>query len=374
MRVFYDLENLPLFNNAVVTIGTFDGVHLGHQKIIHQLKDEAKQIAGETVIVTFHPHPRKIVQQNETPLRLLNTLNEKLSLLKKHNVENVIVVPFNEAFASQTAEEYVQDFLVKKIHPHTIIIGYDHRFGKGRTGDYHTLESYGKLLNFRVKEIPEKLLNEVTISSTKIREALLHGDIATVTNFLGYPYFLQGTVVKGNQIGRTIGYPTANIQVEDADKLIPAIGVYAVKVIVNEAAYGGMLGISLRPTIEESTRISIEVNIFDFAQDIYGKNIKVELLAWLRSEEKFNGLDALKAALAKDEEDAREILNKIITIIKGDLVYEKLKQLTLIKQLNWENYYLDEKNNEKWIEEYPNSFYQGGGEPQLRKLDKFSWE
>ncbi len=307
MRVFYELQNLPSFKNGVVTIGTFDGVHLGHQKIITQLKQEARKIEGETIIVTFHPHPRKIVQQNETPLHLLNTLNEKLYLLEQSGIDDVIVVPFNQAFASQTAEEYVQDFLVGKIHPHTIIIGYDHRFGKGRTGDYHTLEKYGTLLNFKVKEISEEVLHEVAISSTQIRKALSEGKIDAANESLGYSYFLEGTVVKGNQIGRTIGYPTANIQVGDSDKLIPAIGVYAVKVIVDDATYGAMLGISLRPTIEESTKISVEVNIFDFAQDIYGKIIKIEILAYLRDEVKFNGLYELKDALAKDEEDARKI-------------------------------------------------------------------
>lgn len=307
MRVFYDLENLPAFKNAVATIGTFDGVHLGHRKIIHRLKEEAKQVSGETVVVTFHPHPRKVVQH--APLQLLNTLDEKLFLLNKSGIDNVIVVPFNEAFAVQTAEEYVKDFLVNKIHPHTIIIGYDHRFGKDRSGDYHTLEKYGGQYGFKVKEIPEELLNEIAISSTQIRKALLAGKVDAANECLGYPYFLEGEVVKGKQIGRTIGFPTANIAVKDADKLIPAIGVYAVNVFVDNKAYGGMLGISLRPTIEESKDVSVEVNIFDFDKDIYQKNIKAEIVAWLRSELKFNNLDELKAALAADEKAAREILS-----------------------------------------------------------------
>jgi len=309
MRVLYDLENLPAFKNAVVTIGTFDGVHLGHQKIIAQLKEEAKQIGGETIIITFHPHPRKIVQHE--PLFLLNTLSEKLHLLRQSGIDNVIVVPFNEAFALQTADEYVKDFLVNKIHPHTIIIGYDHRFGKGRTGDYHTLEKYGTLLDFKVKEIPEEVLNEVAISSTQIRNALLAGKIDVANECLGYQYFLEGEVVKGKQIGRTIGFPTANIFIKDADKLIPAIGVYAVKVFADNVTYGGMLGISLRPTIEESKKVSVEVNIFDFDKDIYDKKIRVEIIAWLREEVKFNSLDELKAALAKDKWEAKRSLQKI---------------------------------------------------------------
>lgn len=306
MRVFYDLENLPLFNNAVVTIGTFDGVHLGHQKIIAQLKEEAARIGGETVIITFYPHPRKIVQHE--PLALLNTLDEKLYLLKQNHIDNVIVVPFNEAFAVQTAEEYVKDFLVDKVHPHTIIIGYDHRFGKNRAGDYHTLEAYGALLNFKVKEISQQVLHEVAVSSTQIRKALLAGNIAAANECLDYPYFLEGEVVKGKQIGRTLGYPTANIAVGDKDKLIPAIGVYAVKIDIDGKSFNGMLGISLRPTIEESKDVSVEVNIFDFDKDIYGKKIKVKIIAWLRPELKFNSLDELKAALAEDEKAARSIL------------------------------------------------------------------
>lgn len=307
MRVFYELDNLPAFKNAVVTIGTFDGVHLGHQKIIAQLKEEATRIAGETVIITFHPHPRRIVQHE--PLALLNTLDEKLYLLRQSHVDNVIVVPFSEAFAAQTAEQYVKDFLVGKIHPHTIIIGYDHRFGKNRTGDYHILESFGALLNFKVKEISQQVLHEVAISSTQIRKALLAGNIQAANECLGYAYFLGGKVVKGKQIGRTLGYPTANIAVDDRDKLIPAIGVYAVKIIIDKNSYNGMLGISLRPTIEESKDISVEVNIFDFAEQIYHKNIKIEIITWLRPELKFSNIDELKAALSEDERVSRKILS-----------------------------------------------------------------
>lgn len=308
MRVLYDIENLPQFKNAVVTIGTFDGVHLGHQKIIRQLKEEAIRVDGETVIITFHPHPRKIVQ-NE-PLSLLNTLDEKLHLLKLNGIDNVIVVPFDNAFAMQTSDEYVKDFLVNKIHSHTIIIGYDHKFGKGRSGDYHTLEKYGTLLNFKVKEISEEILNEVAISSTQIRNALIAGDIATANQFLGYSFFLNGKVIRGNQIGRTLGYPTANITIDDIDKLIPAIGVYAAKAIIDKKSYNGMLGISLRPTIEESKRVSIEINIFDFDKDIYNQFIKIEIIEWLRAELKFTNLDELKSAMMEDEKRARNVFSK----------------------------------------------------------------
>ncbi|AYD46545.1 bifunctional riboflavin kinase/FAD synthetase [Arachidicoccus soli] len=310
MRVFYDLNNLPEFINAVVTIGTFDGVHLGHQKIITQLKEEAKKINGETVIVTFFPHPRKIVHQGQKPFHLLNTLSEKIKLLGSFGVDNVIVIPFNEAFAAQTAEEYVRAFLVEKTHPHTIIVGYDHRFGKDRTGDYHTLENYGKEFGFCVKEIPEKLLNEVTISSTRIREALMKGAIEDANHFLGYHFFFEGKVIRGNQLGRTIGYPTANLQIEDADKLVPANGVYAVCINdKDDQNYGGMLNIGVRPTVD-GTKLSIEVNIFDFDKDIYGDILRVETIARLRDEVKFSGLDALKTQLANDKDEALTILKK----------------------------------------------------------------
>lgn len=301
MRVFYDLNNLAIFRNAVVTIGSFDGVHLGHQKIIEQLKIEAAAIGGESVIITFHPHPRKILSSHKNPLFLLNTLAEKLHLLEKYGVENVVVAPFTEDFASQTAEKYVQFFLVKKFHPHTIIVGHDHRFGKDRTGDYHTLETYGEVLNFQVKEIPEKVVDEVGISSTKIREALQAGDVETANQFLGYPYFFEGTVVKGNQLGRTIGFPTANLCIEDADKLIPAVGSYAVKVFIKEKRFDGMLNIGTRPTIEANSTLSIEVNIFDFDKNIYGEKIGVELIAHLRSERKFMNIMELMEQLVKDK-------------------------------------------------------------------------
>ena len=309
MRIFFDLSNLPAFKNAVVTIGTFDGVHLGHRKIIAQLKEEAARINGETVIITFNPHPRKVVQSE--PLALLNTLNEKLHLLKQNGIDNIIVVPFNESFAAQTAEAYVKDFLVGKVHPHTVIIGYDHHFGKNRTGDYYTLEKYGALLNFKVKEISQQVLHETVISSSQIRLALSEGNVAEANEWLGYTYFLEGKVVQGKQLGRTLGYPTANIAIDDKDKLIPAIGVYAVKVIIDGQSYNGMLGISLRPTIENSSNITVEVNIFDFNKDIYGKNIRVEMIAWLRPEQKFDSLDELQTALAADKKAAKKILAKI---------------------------------------------------------------
>lgn len=314
MKVHRELAgSLPEFKNAVVTIGTFDGVHLGHQQILAQLKEEAARIGGETVIITFHPHPRKIVSSVPGDIKLLNTLSEKKLLLEQAGIDHLVVVPFDHHFANQSAEEYVSDFLFKYFKPHTIIIGYDHRFGKGRIGDYHLLEDYGKKLGFQVKEITEQLLNEIAVSSTRIRKAISENDIATANAALGYPYFFEGLVVEGNKLGRTLGYPTANLHIGSEEKLIPGNGVYVVLVeIINEAnqskKHGGMMNIGIRPTIDGKKRV-IEVNIFDFDQTIYGETIRVHVLQQLRSEVKFDGLEALKTQLAKDKAEAIGIVS-----------------------------------------------------------------
>lgn len=312
MQVHYHIDTLPEFKNAVVTIGTFDGVHLGHQQIIKQLKEEAAAINGETVIITFHPHPRKIVGAKNA-VHLLNSLPEKIELLAAKNIDHLVVVPFGEAFSNQSPEAYINDFLFNKFKPHTVIIGYDHRFGKGRAGDYHLMEAYGKQLGFLVKEITEELLNEVIISSTRIRESLLKSDINTANNYLGYQYFFEGLVIEGNKMGRTIGYPTANLFIEDGEKLIPGNGVYAVEVAFFDLAgktdisssYSGMMNIGLRPTIG-GTKRTIEVNIFNFDDDIYGQILRVYCKKYLRGEVKFNGLEELKAQLALDKELAQQ--------------------------------------------------------------------
>lgn len=309
IQVHRDLEKLPQFKNAVITIGTFDGVHLGHQQIIKLLKEEAAKTGGETIIITFHPHPRKVVKSGKSEVKVINTLAEKVELLDRHQVDHLVVVSFNEVFADQTAEEYIENFLVKKFNPHTIIIGYDHKFGRNRSGDYHLLEKMAPVFNYKVREIPERVLNEITISSTKIREALLKSDLDTANGFLGYKYFFEGKVVVGNKLGRTIGYPTANLQIEDEEKLVPGNGVYAVQLTVgtDKAVYKGMMNIGIRPTVDGAKR-TIEVNIFDFDKDIYGENVRVYLHNYLRGEVKFSGLDQLKEQLAKDKVAAQEKL------------------------------------------------------------------
>lgn len=312
INVFRDLTQLPVFKNAVITIGTFDGVHTGHRQIIHLLNQEANEKGGESVIITFYPHPRKIIAQGKQDIKILNTLEEKTVLLQQAGVANLVVIPFDGAFAQQSANEYVEHFLVKKFHPHTIIIGYDHRYGQGRLGDYHLLEDLGEKFNYRVKEIPEHILNEVTVSSTRIRKALQDCRVAEANELLGYSYFFEGKVIKGNQLGRTIGYPTANVEVDDAEKLIPGNGVYAVQLQIDNGVqrYHGMMNIGTRPTIG-GTRQTIEVNIFNFQTDIYSCTLKVHLVGYLRAEVKFDGLEMLKEQLAKDEENARYLLDAV---------------------------------------------------------------
>ena len=312
INVFRDLTQLPVFKNAVITIGTFDGVHTGHRQIIHLLNQEANEKGGESVIITFYPHPRKIIAQGKQDIKILNTLEEKTVLLQQAGVANLVVIPFDGAFAQQSANEYVEHFLVKKFHPHTIIIGYDHRYGQGRLGDYHLLEDLGEKFNYRVKEIPEHILNEVTVSSTRIRKALQDCRVAEANELLGYSYFFEGKVIKGNQLGRDIGYPTANVEVDDAEKLIPGNGVYAVQLQIDNGVqrYHGMMNIGTRPTIG-GTGQSIEVNIFNFQNDIYSCTLKVHLVGYLRAEIKFEGLEMLKEQLAKDEENARYLLDAV---------------------------------------------------------------
>lgn len=262
---------------------------------------------GETVIITFHPHPRKVVGANHK-IALLNTLREKIELLTREGIDHLVIVPFDENFAELSAESYIRNFLIKKIHPHTIIIGYDHHFGKDRTGNYLMLEEFGKQSGFIVKEIPKKLLNEITISSTQIRQALSEGNINTANALLGYDYFFEGNVIEGNQLGRALGYPTANLSVDDPEKLLPRNGIYAVLVTWEGNLYKGMMSIGFNPTIG-GNQLSVEVNILDFDKDIYGSVIRVHVKHFLRKEQKFNSLDELKFQMTKDKEETIRLLS-----------------------------------------------------------------
>jgi riboflavin kinase/FMN adenylyltransferase len=309
MQVHYDIERLPHFRNAVVTIGTFDGVHSGHQHILSALKEEAARTGGETVVITFDPHPRKIVQP-QASLELITTLSEKAALLETRGIDHLVVVPFTAAFASQEAEDYVSSFLVDRFHPHTLIIGYDHRFGKGRSGGYELLEQLQERYGYRLIEIPQQLLHSIAISSTKIRTSLKQSDVATANELLGYPYFFEGTVVHGDKIGRTIGYPTANLQYTDSDKIRLGEGVFAAKAFLGDRVIGGMLSIGKRPTLNDVIE-RVEINLFDFDEEIYGSTLRIEVHQYLRAQEKYDSLDALKEQLHRDKENSLKVLGAL---------------------------------------------------------------
>jgi riboflavin kinase/FMN adenylyltransferase len=306
MQVHYDIEGLPRFRNAVITIGTFDGVHKGHQQILSALHEEAGRIGGETVVITFDPHPRKIVQP-ETSLELITTLSEKAALLEACGIDHLVVAPFTAAFAAQEAEEYVSSFLVDRFHPHTLIIGYDHRFGKDRSGGYELLEQLQEKYGYRLIEIPRHVLHSIAISSTKIRSALKESDVATANELLGYPYFFEGIVVHGDKIGRTIGYPTANLHYTDSDKIRLGEGVYAAKAFLDGRSINGMLSIGKRPTLNDVIE-RVEINLFDFDKEIYDSTLRIEVHHYLRAQEKYGSLEALKQQLHQDKLDSIRLL------------------------------------------------------------------
>ncbi len=308
MQVHRDLSQLPVFKNAALTIGTFDGVHRGHQQIIHQLKTAAATVNGESIIITFEPHPREVLFPEDHGVQLLNTLEEKIGLLAEQGIDHVIVAPFTPAFSKLSAAAYIEDFLVKNFHPHTVIIGYDHHFGHNREGDIRLMESIQEKFNFRVIEIPREVVHHVGVSSTKIRHYLREGHAILANELLGYPYFLSGTVIHGDKRGRELGYPTANIEVQDKKKLVPGEGVYAVKVAVAGTGHlKGMLNIGRRPTFFEK-ELRIEVNIFDFGEEIYGENMTIHFIDFIRRDEKFDTVPALVAQMEQDKLDALRIL------------------------------------------------------------------
>jgi riboflavin kinase/FMN adenylyltransferase len=309
MKIYHHIDEFTPLKNAVVTIGTFDGVHVGHRKIISQIIEIAKATGGETVLLTFFPHPRMILHPEDESLKLINTIPEKATLLEQLDVEHLIITPFSRDFSNQTAEEYIKYVLVERIGTKKIVIGYDHRFGKDREGGLNDLLRLGPVYGFDVIEIPEQDIDEVAISSTRIRTALLEGDIAMANACLGYPFFITGTVVRGDQVGRQLGYPTANIVIDERYKLIPSDGIYAARVNVGGEEYDGMAYIGSRPTINGLTR-NIEVNIFDFSQDIYNQRIRLEFLHFIRGDMKFSSLDELKAQIALDKIKVMELLEK----------------------------------------------------------------
>jgi riboflavin kinase/FMN adenylyltransferase len=308
MKIYENIEKFSGVKNPCITIGTFDGVHLGHQKIIHQLKESAQAIKGESVILTFYPHPRMVLFPDDEDLKLLSTEEEKKELLEKFGVEHLIVHPFTKKFSRITYTEYVRDILVNKLKVKKLIIGYNHHFGRNREGTFQQLKKLAPVYNFELEKIPAQVANKIEISSTKIRKALTSGDIKTANKFLGYEYSLSGKVVKGKGLGKPLGYPTANIHMEDKYKLIPADGIYAVSVLVQNKIYGGMLSIGKNPTISSDNKKTIEVNIFDFDKEIYGEIIRIFFKQKLRDEKKFDSMEALKKAIDGDKEKSLKIL------------------------------------------------------------------
>jgi len=301
MKVYNNIDAFECLKNPVVTTGTFDGVHLGHQKIISRLKEVAQDCGGETVLLTFYPHPRMVLFPDDNELKLINTQEEKIKLLEQCGIDHLIIHPFTKDFSRLTSIEFVRNILVNKIKTTRLVIGYNHHFGRNREGTFEHLKEYGPLYGFEVEEIPAKDIENIDISSTKIRKALLEGDIKSANTFLGYLYSFTGLVTEGLKLGRELGYPTANLVVLDKYKLIPADGVYAVKVKHKETIYGGMLNIGDNPTIEGKGR-SIEVNIFDFDKNIYKEELTIYFVEWLRKEIMFKGLEELKEQLAKDKD------------------------------------------------------------------------
>jgi len=304
LKIFHSISSFKATKPTIVTIGTFDGVHLGHRKILKLITKSAKETNSESLVLTFFPHPRIIVHE-DTEMKQLNSLNEKKELLNNLGIDNLIIHPFDMAFSRLTAEEFVRDVLVSTFKIQKIIIGYDHRFGRNRTANINDLIAFGNRFGFDVDQISAEEINEVSISSTKIRNALAEGNVKLANSYLGHPYTLSGKVIKGNQLGRTIGFPTANIKIEENYKLIPSNGVYIVKSSVKGIIYCGMMNIGNRPTINGNAQ-SIEINLFDFDQNIYGETLTVIILHKMREEQKFESLEALKAQLVIDKKTAQE--------------------------------------------------------------------
>ena len=299
MKIYQSTINFSTNRKTIVTIGTFDGVHIGHQSILKKLIHSAREQKNESIVLTFFPHPRMVLQQDSS-IKLLNTVDEKATLLEKFGLDYLIIQPFDETFSNMLAEDFVKNVLVDKLNIHKIIIGHDHRFGKNRIADINDLIDFGKKYNFEVEQISAQDIDEITISSTKIRKALLDGKIKLANQFLGYSYFISGYVIEGKKIGRTINFPTANIQINESYKLLPKNGVYVISSIINNVLYFGMMNIGKNPTIGENQQ-SIEVHFFELNENIYNKNLQISILEHIREEQKFNSLTELKAQLERDK-------------------------------------------------------------------------
>lgn len=307
MKIYHGLEGYEKARNPVVTVGTFDGVHMGHSKIFQNMKRLAKECDGETVVVTFHPHPRIVIHPDSKDLKFINTQERKYDLIEQNGIDHLVIIPFTKKFAKTNATGFVKDILVDIIGVCELVVGYDHHFGKNREGSFEELSGLAKKFGFKVRQIPVQDIDNIAVSSTKIRNALNTGDIKTANLLLGYEYSITGPVVAGNKIGRKIGFPTANIELQDEYKLITAMGVYACRILYDGKIYLGMGNIGYRPTINNSD-LTIEVHIFDFDKDIYGETITIYFVDRIRDEVKFKDLDGLREQLVKDRETVKTIL------------------------------------------------------------------
>ncbi len=310
MKVYHSLSEFSPLSKAVVTVGTFDGVHKGHQILLDRIKAIAAEDNADSVLLTFYPHPRLVLFPEQNDLKLLTSLEEKIELLEKSGINHLIVHPFTKEFSRTTALEYVRDILVAGIGVQKLVIGYDHHFGRNREGSLENLRAIAPGYDFEVEEIPAQMIDDVNVSSTKVRNALLEGDIVRANEFLGYPYSLSGEVVRGNEIGRSIGFPTANLQPVYAHKLVPGNGVYAVTIDFDDRVYHGIANVGKRPTISRGEgNATIEAHLFNFSSDLYGKILEVNFHARIRSEIKFDNIEALKVQIEKDSSVARNLLN-----------------------------------------------------------------
>lgn len=313
LKIFHSINDFSSSKKTILTLGTFDGVHIGHKKILERIT-QSRNVGTEngkyeSLVLTFFPHPRMVLQE-KSEIKLLNTIDEKIDLLERAGIENLVIHPFDEKFSRLTAEEFVSTVLVKQFNIQKIIIGHDHRFGRNRTANIDDLIAFGKEYGFEVEQISAQEINDISVSSTKIRTALEEGDISLANEYLGYAYFLTGTIIKGKQLGRTIGFPTANLKIEENYKLIPRNGVYIVSSIINNERFFGMMNIGYNPTVGGENQ-SIEINFFDFNQDLYHQKITVSILQRIRSEQKFESVSLLKMQLEIDETTARTYINSI---------------------------------------------------------------
>lgn len=313
MKIYHTLDDFSRLGGAVVTSGTFDGVHLGHQKILVRLKEIAEKSSGETVVITFWPHPRLVLKPDDQTLKLLNTFEEKAELLKEQGIQHLLRIPFTKEFSQISSGDFIRNILVDRIGTRKLVIGYDHHFGKNREGSFDQLKQNAPKYGFEVEEIPRQDIDNMAVSSSKIRKALEEGDVSEAIHLLGRPYSLSGRIIKGDRLGRVLGFPTANIDIDSHYKLVPAEGIYAVTIKYAGIDYGGMMYIGNRPTVDGIKR-SIEVNIFNFEKEIYGEELKVSFEKLLRLDTKFKDLEALKSQLHKDKELALEALQSKLKI------------------------------------------------------------